>query len=119
MPFVLIAEDNHDICEMMSLFLRTEGFETECASNGVEALQRMRERRPCVVLLDIHMPRMDGFEFRRRQLADPDLAAVPVVCLTALHDPTEIATELALPCLQKPIHLPHLAARVRAVCRSR
>jgi DNA-binding response OmpR family regulator len=117
MSLVLIAEDNQDICEMMSMFLRTEGFETECASNGLEALRRMRERRPCVVLLDIHMPRMDGFEFRRRQLADPELAAIPVLCLTALHDLAGIAQELDLPCLQKPIHLPHLAARVRAVCQ--
>jgi DNA-binding response OmpR family regulator len=117
MPFVLIVEDDSDVSEMMDMFLRNQGFETECACNGMDALSRMRARRPCIVLLDIQMPVMDGFEFRRRQLADAQLATVPVVCITAHHDPSRVSDELGIPCLPKPVQLPQVAARVSALCR--
>ena len=116
MPCVLIVEDDADVAEMMEMFLRTQGFEIICAENGRDALSRMRQRRPCVVLLDIQMPVMDGFEFRREQLADETLAAVPVLCLTAHYDPSAISDELGAPCIGKPVNLPQVGARVSELC---
>ena len=69
MPCVLIVEDDADIREFMQFLLSASGYETMTAANGEEALHRMRERRPCMVLLDLMMPVMDGFDFRARQLA--------------------------------------------------
>jgi CheY-like chemotaxis protein len=117
MALVLIVEDDSDVCKMLDLFLRSEGFTTVCASNGEEALTRMREQCPCVVLLDVHMPIMDGFEFRRQQLADSSLAAVPVVCITGHYDPESIEQALKLRCVPKPIRFPDILSQVSALCR--
>ena len=116
MGCVLIVEDDNDVREMMTTFLALEGHEALCAKNGEEALMRMRERRPCVVLLDLHMPVMDGFQFRQRQLAEPSLATVPVVCVTAVFDVGSVATNLGLPCMGKPVDLRELATCIEVIC---
>ena len=87
MACVLVVEDDKDVREMLDLLLTTSGYETMTAENGAIALQKMRERRPCVVLLDLMMPVMNGWRFREQQLADPTLAPVPVVCVSAVHQP--------------------------------
>ena len=61
----------------------------------------MRERNPSVALLALHMPVMDGFEFRRRQLQDPMNATVPVVAVTAHYNPLEVDQKLGIKCLRK------------------
>ena len=60
MPFVLVVDDDSAVRRMILLLLRSDGYETETAKDGVEALALMRQRRPCLVLLDISMPMMDG-----------------------------------------------------------
>src|SRR5687767_12098335 len=102
MPCVLIVEDDDDVREFMELLLTSSGYETMSARDGQEALARMRERKPCLVLLDLQMPRMDGWEFRERQLQDVALARVPVVCITAFFDPEQVSRKLGLRCLLKP-----------------
>src|SRR3954463_3752023 len=77
MPCVLIVEDDDDVREFMQLLVSSCGYETMTARDGEEALARMRERRPCMVLLDLQMPRMDGWEFRERQLQDVQLKHIP------------------------------------------
>jgi CheY-like chemotaxis protein len=116
MPCVLIVEDDDDVREMMELLLKSHDYETMTARNGLEALAQMRRRRPCLVLLDIHMPLMSGWEFRRRQLDDPSLADVPVVCITALFDPEDVVRQLGLPCLSKPADFPTVMHEVEAHC---
>ncbi|MGH9372108.1 MAG: response regulator [Vicinamibacterales bacterium] len=116
MPCVLIVEDDDDIREMMGLLLRSHGYETMSAANGLEALEQMRERRPCIVLLDIHMPLVSGWEFRQRQLEDPALASVPVVCITALFDPEDVVRKMGIPCLAKPPDFPSVIHEVEAAC---
>jgi CheY-like chemotaxis protein len=116
---VLIVEDDPDIREFMGLLLRFHGYETSVASNGAEALDRLAEQRPCVILLDVMMPVMDGWEFRARQLADPSLADIPVVCLTAMYDPGDVVARLRVQCLQKPIDFPVLLDAVSTACGSR
>ena len=82
---ILIVEDDEDLREMMAQLLALEGFKAETAANGREALAYLAlGDRPDVILLDLMMPVMDGWEFRRQQVTDPALAAVPVVVLSAV-----------------------------------
>ncbi len=119
MPCVLIVEDDPDIREFMQFLLSASGYETMTAANGEEALRRMRERRPCMVLLDLMMPVMDGFDFRAHQLEDPALASVPVLCLTAMFDPAYVTERLSVPCLNKPVSVDRLLMEVEERCQPR
>jgi CheY-like chemotaxis protein len=71
-----------------------------------------------MVLLDMMMPVMDGWTFRSRQMADPDLRGVPVLCLTALFEPQVVAEQLKLRCLSKPVDFDRLLAEVSSACQS-
>src|SRR5947208_6432557 len=82
---VLIVEDDEDLREMMAQLLTLEGFQAATVANGREALEYLNSgARPDVILLDLMMPVMDGWEFRRRQQADPAVSGVPVIVLSAL-----------------------------------
>jgi CheY-like chemotaxis protein len=116
MPRVLIVEDDNDLRAFMGIHLESEGYETTVAANGAEALDRLSEQRPYVILLDVMMPIMDGWEFRTRQLADPTLADIPVVCLTAMYDPAEVVSPLRVRCLPKPVDFPILLDAVSTAC---
>jgi CheY-like chemotaxis protein len=76
----------------------------------------MRARTPCVVLLDMHMPFIDGWEFRRHQLRDPKCAAVPILAVTAHYDPHEVERKLCVRCLQKPISIDYVITEVERAC---
>jgi DNA-binding response OmpR family regulator len=116
---VLIVEDDADIRSFMQFLLDSSGYETMAAGNGREALAAMRDRRPCMVLLDLMMPIMDGFDFRVHQLRDPALAQVPVLCLTAMPDTASLAERLSAPCLNKPVSIDRLLNEVQARCQAR
>jgi len=80
---VLIVEDDHSTREAFLELARIIGVEPIGARNGREALTHLRGGlRPCLIVLDIAMPEMDGFAFRREQLGDPALADIPVVVMT-------------------------------------
>jgi CheY-like chemotaxis protein len=82
--WLLIVEDDPDIAETMAATIEDRGYHAETAANGAEALTRLRQAPlPALILLDLAMPVMDGREFRRAQLARPELAQIPVVILTA------------------------------------
>ena len=89
-PFapVLVVEDDRELQDSLADVLGEAGFEVVAAEDGLRALRYLQSHpAPCVVLLDLMMPGMDGFELRRRMLADPNLACIPVVVTTALsHD---------------------------------
>jgi CheY-like chemotaxis protein len=116
MPRVLIVDDDEDVLRLLRLLLRTAGYNTATAINGAKALGQMRQQLPCVVLLDLKMPEMDGFEFRRQQLADPTIARVPVICLTAHYEPEQVGMQLGLGCLKKPLHFPDVVSAVESKC---
>jgi CheY-like chemotaxis protein len=114
---VLIVEDDADLRDMMAQLLNLEGFNAATVANGREALEYLRESdRPDVILLDLMMPVMDGWEFRRRQQADPSVSGVPVIVLSAL-DPTRAADVNANAFLKKPLDFDRLLALVRSYCR--
>lgn len=84
MHTIMIVDDDPDIRETLSLLLEAEGHDVACAANGKEALEKLREGvRPCLILLDLMMPVMDGFQFRAEQQRDAALAPIPVVAITA------------------------------------
>src|SRR5262245_11830612 len=115
---VLIVEDDADLREMMAQLLTLEGYGTATVSNGREALRYLHEGEvPKVILLDLMMPVMDGWEFRRRQQADPDphLADLPVIVLSAL-DQQRASNLEASAFLKKPLDFDRLLELVRQYC---
>jgi len=118
MPCVLIVEDDEDVRDFMDVLLRGSGYDTMTAANGAIGIEMMHHRKPCIVLLDMMMPVMDGWTFRARQIADPELEGIPVVCLTAIFEPQVVAERLKLRCLSKPVDFDRLLAEVSSACRA-
>ena len=81
-PRVLLVDDYPDAREMYSEYLQSSGFDVIEAGNGMEALQRAAESAPDIILMDLSLPVMDGWEATRRLKADPRTAQIPVVALT-------------------------------------
>jgi CheY-like chemotaxis protein len=116
-PPVLVVDDDRDIRETLQELIEDEGFPAVVAKNGADALARMRERRPCLVILDLFMPVMDGAEFRRQQLADAALADVPVVVVSAAASLDErVASMRPDGYLEKPLRLERLLEIVARFC---
>jgi signal transduction histidine kinase len=93
---ILVVEDDHDIRTSLADFLTLEGFEVSTAADGAAALTRLRRGEPPdVVLLDLMMPVMDGWQFRLEQKRDPVLAQVPVIALSANGSPQARAVDAA------------------------
>ncbi|MBZ4420433.1 response regulator [Myxococcus sp. RHST-1-4] len=115
---VLLVEDDADLRAAVADILEDEGFEVHVAENGLEALAELDAlghlgRWPCVVLLDLMMPVMDGFTFMERFRADPGLSHVPVVVLSAsVKEPPEGARAM----LRKPFEIPALLDTVAGYC---
>ena len=81
---ILVIDDEQDIREALVTVLTSEGHDAVAAADGREALRLLREGlRPCLILLDLMMPGMNGWEFRIQQRDDPDLAAIPTVVVSA------------------------------------
>jgi CheY-like chemotaxis protein len=118
---VLVVEDDVDILRAIVQVLEDEGLPVRAAENGQVALAKLRAAdaaRPCVILLDLMMPVMDGWTFRASQLRDPSLAHIPVVLLTAdggAMEQAEIAR--ASGALRKPVDLGLLLETLRPFLR--
>ena len=114
---VLVVEDNEVNAYLVRYLLESAGLSVAVAGNGELALSAAAARRPDLVLMDIRLPVMDGYEATRRMKADPALAAVPVVALSANALPHEKAEALASGCvahLEKPIDTGRFIDQVRA-----
>ncbi len=83
---VLVVEDEAYLCELIGDVIESEGHTVRKASNGLEALDRIRERKPQLVLLDLMMPIMDGWEFMEALRANPEWDGMPIVIITAIYD---------------------------------
>ena len=114
---ILIVEDDPDLREMMAQLLLLEGFNAHAVANGREALDYLKEKDPPeLILLDLMMPVMDGWEFRRRQASNPAVSHVPVIVLSAL-DQSRAANVSAAAFLKKPLDFDRLLQLVRQYCR--
>jgi CheY-like chemotaxis protein len=120
---VLIVEDDRDTRDLLATMLSTEGFHAVLAEDGLEALHMLRTVRhrapdaPCLVLLDLAMPRLGGREFRRAQLADPRVAGVPVAVMSGAVDLEQRAQAMgAVAIVAKPINFDVLLDVVRRYC---
>ncbi len=105
MKSVLIVEDAKDILILLNALLAGEGYDVNCASNGKEALDLLRASKtlPGVILLDLSMPVMDGYLFRKEQACDARLAGIPVIVMTAASDKqSKEAIRAANAVLKKP-----------------
>lgn len=117
-PLVLVADDDEDILELLSYGLSRTGYEVVTASDGEQALERAREQQPSLVLLDVTMPKLDGYEVTRRLRHDAETAAIPVILLTARVQDADIARGFdagADDYVKKPFSPQELCARVQAV----
>jgi CheY-like chemotaxis protein len=109
MSCILIVEDDMDIREALEQILEGEGYQVVSAPNGKVALDRMREFKPQLVLLDLMMPVMNGWQFRQNQRQDDALAHVPVVIISADGSARREATAMGVQgFMQKPIELEDL-----------
>jgi CheY-like chemotaxis protein len=117
---ILIVEDDADSRAMLAAMLTLHGYSATLAANGAEGLQHARHSPPCLILLDLMMPVMDGRSFRAEQLADPALASIPVMVISGRHNARSMATELgAIGVIAKPILMDTLLAVVRKHCDAR
>jgi CheY-like chemotaxis protein len=113
---VFVVEDDVDTRDMLGRFLELEGFQVEVAANGKQALDRLTSGvHPCVILLDLMMPVMDGWQFRRQQVLDAELADIPVIVVSAAGK-ERIAGIDANGYLSKPVDLEQLLAQVNQYC---
>jgi CheY-like chemotaxis protein len=116
---ILVVEDDTDIRDAIAEVLADGDYRTLCASNGAAALAELRAAQPtpCVILLDMMMPVMDGKEFRALQRVDEALREIPVVVLSAHADATALAEQMqAAGFLRKPVDLVTLLQTVEQFC---
>jgi CheY-like chemotaxis protein len=110
---VLIVDDEREIRESLEEFFQDEGFAVSTAANGAEALARLREAEaPCVVLLDLLMPVLDGNQVYQAMQQEPRLNQVPVIVMTS--DPSRAPSGLLI--MKKPMNLTRLLSTVRQHC---
>jgi CheY-like chemotaxis protein len=110
---VLVVDDDDDIREAICGILEAEGYTTMTAENGEVALRTMdKGRRPCVVLLDLMMPVMSGWDFMREVSEKKDLDDLPVVVVSAYTEPANGAKRI----LKKPLDVKQLLGAVREFC---
>lgn len=91
-PRILVADDEEPVVRIVSVNLEIEGYEVIPAYDGAEAWEKIKKEKPDLVILDIMMPEMDGWEVLRRMKADPELRDIPAIMLTALAQAHDIAT---------------------------
>ena len=117
---VLVVEDETDVAALLRFNLAREGYEVVIAASGADALRHARERRPDVVLLDIMVPHLNGWEVCRRLREEPETAAVPVIMVTGRAEEGDKVLGFEVGAddyVTKPFSIRELLARIRAVTR--
>jgi two-component system, chemotaxis family, chemotaxis protein CheY len=116
---VLIVEDNTDARVMLTFACEGEGHVVHQAENGRQALERLAEG-PCpdVILLDLAMPVMDGWQFREVQQSSPDWASIPVVIVSAHDDSRDVSAIAPRACFRKPVDIDALLETLVTIVRT-
>jgi CheY-like chemotaxis protein len=113
---ILVVDDDDSVRDAIQMVLEDEGFEVVTAENGRRALEVLRSRaRPCLVLLDLMMPEMNGFDVTLAMRQDAALARIPIVVVTALHAPVVPG---ATRVMRKPLRITELLAVAREHCHA-
>ena len=113
---VLIVDDDEEFRQALVEIVQHEGFRVETATSGMEALDKLRwGLRPCVVLLDMQMAVMTGWDFRAEQNRDKTLSAIPVIAMTAGYWKDRDLGDYAAR-ISKPIQVPELKATLAKYC---
>ena len=116
---VLVVDDDPDICEVIETVLELNGYRVITACDGADALERLRAGvRPCLILLDLMMPKMSGFEFREEQQRDPALRGIPVMILSGDGRAEAKAVALGVEGMRKPVELGVLLEAVARWCHA-
>jgi CheY-like chemotaxis protein len=111
---VLVVEDDEAVRDALQSVLEDEGFRVTAAENGLRALEILRSGQlPCLMLLDLMMPLMSGFELNEHVRQDPAMSELPVIIITAAHAPV---LPRATRVIRKPIRITELLAVVREYC---
>jgi len=121
-PRVIIVDDDRDTREMLTLALELEGFEVGQAANGLRLISAMHVDRPDVILLDVMMSWIDGFELCRAIKRNPTFADIPVIFISARKTPEDERTGLAAGAVAyfaKPIDMDGLTGRIREILAGR
>ena len=117
---ILIVEDEQDILQLVKHYLEKEGFRPVTAMSGLEALKKVKEDKPDLVVLDLMLPEMDGLEVCKRLRSVPDTAMLPILMLTAKAEESDTVVGLELGAddyVTKPFSPKALVARVKALLR--
>lgn len=118
MTKILVAEDERDIRELIGFTLRFAGFEVVLVSNGAEAIEKAALERPDLILMDVRMPKMTGYEACRQLKNNPATQSIPVVFLSAKGQEGEIEQGLASGAVEyivKPFAPDELANQVKSI----
>jgi CheY-like chemotaxis protein len=121
-PVVLIADNEEDIIALVAFKLEREGYEVVGATDGEAALELVRTRQPNLALLDVHMPKLDGYQVTQEIRQDESLRNTPVIILSASVKEADIAASFEAGAddhLKKPFSPASLAARVEALLEAR
>lgn len=121
-PRILIADDNAQGVELLEAYLAGGDYDIQTAVDGEETLRKVREFKPDVLLLDVMMPKISGFEVCKRLKANPDTADIMVLMVTALDQPSDIDRAVDARTddfLTKPINKAELMIRVQSALDSR
>lgn len=115
-PKILVVDDEPDVVMLIATTLRGEGFEVITAYDGLEALDKTAVEKPNLIILDIMMPMMSGYEVCQQLKSDPASQHIPVVCLSSAHTPDARAQSLhvgAVTLLTKPFLPNELVAQIK------
>jgi len=121
-PRVLIADDNPQGVELLEAYLSASDYDIHTAADGEETLQQVSQWRPDLILLDVMMPKISGFEVCKRLRADPKTRDIAVLMITALDQPSDQDRAVDAGTddfLTKPINRSELLLRVRSLLKSR
>ncbi len=118
MARILIAEDERDIRDLITFTLRFAGHEVIAATNGEEALEKALQEIPDLIMMDVRMPRMTGYEACKRMKTEPTIQHIPVAFLSAKGQESEVQTGLevgAIEYILKPFSPDQLTDRVKVI----
>ena len=119
---ILIADDNHQNCELLDAYLADEGYQIEMAYDGQLALDAVARSQPDLILLDIMMPKVSGYEICQRLKANPATSDIPIIMITALAEMGDIEKAVnagANDFLTKPVNKLELSTRVKTLLENR